>query len=66
MREKSFNATPDVYFSKVDSKWPAKTTKKKAIFLSLAHLKLNSKGTLGNETPNSFSLFRLGRLQKLI
>ena len=39
--------------------------KKKAIFLCFAHLNLNSKGTLGNETPNSVSLFRL-RLQKLI
>ena len=38
---------------------------KKAIFFSFAHLKLNSKGTLGNETPLSVSLFRLGRLQKI-
>ena len=66
MREKSFNITPDVNLSKVDSKWPSKTTKKNAIFLSFARLKLNSKGTLCNETPNSVSLFRLGRLQKLI
>ena len=60
MREKSFNVTLDVYLSKVDSKWPL------SIFLSFARLKLNSKGTLGNDTLNSVSLFRLGRLQKLI
>ena len=65
MREKSFNITPDVHLSKVDSKWPSKTTKKNAVFLSFACLNLNSKGTLGNETPNSFSLFGLGRLQKI-
>ena len=40
--------------------------KKHPIFLSFAHLKLNSQGTLGNETPNSVSLFGLGRLQKII
>ena len=65
MREKSLNVTPDVYLSKLDSKWTTKK-KKNAIFLSFAHMKLNSKGTLGNETPNSVSLFKLGRLQKLI
>ena len=55
MREKSFNVIPDVYLSKVDSKWPSKTTKKKnAIFLSFARLKLNSKGTLGNKTPIAY------------
>ena len=57
MREKSCNVTPDVYLSKVDSKWPTNTRKKNAIFLRFAHLKLNSKGTLGNETPNSVSLW---------
>ena len=51
MREKSFNITPKVYLSKVDSKWPSKTTKKNAFFLSFARLKRNSKGMLGNETP---------------
>ena len=38
---------------------------KNAIFLSFARLKLNSEGTLGNETPNSVLIFRLGRLQKI-
>ena len=65
MREKSFNITPDVYLSEVDSKWTLKT-KKNAIFLSFARLKLYSKGILGNETPNWVLLFRLRRLQKLI
>ena len=40
--------------------------KNNAIFLSFASQKLNFKGTLDNETPISVSLFRLGRLQKLI
>ena len=33
--------------------------KKNAIFLSFAHLKLNSKGTLGNETPIASSYLDL-------
>ena len=63
MREKKFNVTHDVYLPKVDSKWPSKTMKiKKPFFLSFTCLMLNSKGTLGNETPICISLFRLGRM----
>ena len=60
MREKNFNVTPDVYLSKVDSNGRRRRRKKKnAIFQRFPSLKLNSKGTLGNETPNSVSLFKL-------